>query len=113
MVAPTRPATPAGRVRTQPALHKKNGTVTVTSSGFGVDQEDRQDIEISSFVTEPASVRISVGVTRSLDVKFEFLKLQVDIEMPCYAEEVHEVAERVANEAAAILQEELARWNLS
>lgn len=98
------------RVRPRPVLDKVEGTIEVRGSGYGIDQEERSVIEVTPFVSEPAYVRVNVGLTEAMGTKFEFVRVDVGITMPCYPEEVNEVVERVAEQASLLLQEEINRW---
>jgi len=100
------------RIRPRPVSDKHEGTITVMSSGFGVEQEDRQEIEVEPFASEPAYVRVGIGITKALDVKFEFLRIDVAVTMPCYPSEVSEVSARLSDEAYRILVEEQERWGI-
>lgn len=48
--------------------------------------EDSTTLEVRKFVTEPAKVRISKGLTLNLG-NFESARLDVDFTVPCYLEE--------------------------
>lgn len=103
--------TPVRRTRVKPVQEKRNGSIMVMSSGFGIAQEDRQEIEVEPFEVEPAYVRINVGQTISTG-NYESLRVDVAITLPCYAEEVAEVSERVSEEVGRILLEEEKRWGV-
>lgn len=90
-------------------------TKTITTRIYGRDEEEiTEDVEY--FETEPAKVRIANGVTRSLaDVNggnsYEFVRVDVAIEVPCYREHVEatlaEVATQVQDELASQIEEYL------
>lgn len=91
----------------RPAIQEHESTIEVTSSSYGAKEEDRRVLDVHQFQTEPAFVRISHGATRKLEQDFEFLRVDVAITVPCYKEEVNEVALRVSDEVARILGSEL------
>lgn len=67
-------------------------TVTVTrtyrASGKDVSEEqDSDNLNVRTFVTEPAKVRLGYGLTINMG-NYESARVEVSIEVPCYAEEV-------------------------
>lgn len=75
------------------------------------ETEQEYTIGVHKFITEPAIVRVSAGVTRSLgEGTFEFLRLDVSISMPCYAEQVNEVFNAVAEDVSVKLAEEQEKY---
>lgn len=63
-------------------------SVKLVSRGEVVDGHvEEVALEVHDFVTSPAFVRASVTETRSL-AEYESVKIEVAIQMPCYAEEV-------------------------
>lgn len=99
------------RTRPRPVAITHAGSVRVTSSAFNVDDEERRDIEIVPFLTEPAYVRINAGTTKNLG-NYESLRVDVSVTIPCYVEEITEVTARVSDEVAALLNDELRKWNV-
>lgn len=82
--------------------------VTVSTKLSRQDQEDQEHtLEVHKFITEPAHVRVSAGVTRSMgEGTFEFLRLDVSISMPCYKEQIDETFTKVADMVCIKLEEE-------
>lgn len=58
----------------------------------GQPSQNNQDLEIHSFVTEPASVRVSLGMTVNLG-NYESARIDVSLTVPCYKEEVEDAFE--------------------
>lgn len=68
--------------------------VTVEVSRLGEvssSKEEAELIEVAPFVTNPAYVSFAVGLTKGTGVKYEFIRLDVRLSMPCYKEEVDQV----------------------
>jgi len=84
-------------------------TVTVLSSAFGVEENKRETRCVHKFLTEPAYIRVNAGTTKNLG-NYESLRLDVALTVPCYVEEIPEVFERVADEVANLLDEELKKY---
>mgnify|MGYP000843960957 FL=1 len=81
--------------------------LTVTASRAGVpDEEKIKVIEVRSFVTDTANVRVSAGVTKNL-TNYEFLRVDVSISAPCYVEEIEEVRARLGVLVSDSLTEEV------
>lgn len=55
-------------------------------------QEEEEIVEIRRFVTEPAKVSVELGMTVNLG-NYEFAKVTVGLEAPCYIEEIDATAE--------------------
>lgn len=104
-VARRRPSRPEVEVR------QRDAVLTVKTSAFGVKEEDRKVIEVEKFMVEPAYVRIEAGATKKIG-DYESLRVDVSISVPCYVEEVSEVADRVAGEVEAILGSELEHYGV-
>lgn len=78
----------------QEQIEGKKGTLSVTVKRTQVgtvkeDSEEREQIEVSRFVTDPAYVTVAVGVTKNLG-NYESLRMEVRVSLPCYIEEVDE-----------------------
>lgn len=94
------------RARTGDTLTGQS-VVTVQASGVCVENGDRRDIiEVTQFVTEPAYVRVSAGVTKKL-ADYESLRVDVSMSVPCYVEEIDTVFPRVAARVSELLTEEV------
>lgn len=83
--------------------------VSVKSSGVSVPEEKRKIISVERFVTDPAFIRVSAGVTKNLD-NYEFLRVDIAVTVPCYVEEIDKVQPRVANMVAGMLDEEVEQY---
>lgn len=85
----------------------KEGKIRVHSSQFGVEAEDVQIIEVSTFPegTVPAYVHVGAGRTINLG-DYNSLKLDVSITLPCYVEEVEDVRNTLSTRVSEILAEE-------
>lgn len=72
----------------------KNSTVMVRRTITKVGSEptttaDEDIISVYKFVTEPAEVEVSIGLTMNTS-KYDFAKMQVSVRIPCYKEEIGE-----------------------
>lgn len=76
--------------------------------------EDRREEEFDSevFQTDPAYVRVAHGVTKSIG-DYESLRVDVAITMPCYKEQLDEVASQVGDRVALMMERELDAYGLS
>lgn len=101
---------PARRTRSraaQPDVQTEETKVLVTTSLNKDDPQEREEvIEVHQFVTTPAQVKVSAGMTVSI-AKFEFLRVDVAVTMPCYKEEIEEAIPLVADIVSAHLTAEL------
>ena len=69
------------RVRT--VTQETHDTVlSVFASHVGVESEKREVIEVRQFMTDPAFVRVSAGVTKNLG-NYESLRVDVAVTAPC------------------------------
>jgi hypothetical protein len=107
MAATGRRVRPAQR----PESQEHESVASVMSSAYGVEETDRRPIAVHKFESDPAFVRINHGVTKNLG-NYESLRLDVAITVPCYPEEVHEVAPRVSEEVARLLEAELEAYQV-
>jgi len=76
-------------------IRKLNSTVWLTrelkvGKEVVLSEESEEAIAAHVFVTEPAKVRISKGMTIKM-AKFQFARFDCEVNLPCYAEEVPEV----------------------
>jgi hypothetical protein len=95
----------------RPEVATADETIRVMSSAFGVEESEREDIETRKFAAEPAYVRINAGVTKNMG-NYESLRLDVSVTVPCYTEEIEEVAERVSDKVAEMLEDELKKYEV-
>jgi hypothetical protein len=111
------------RTTKQPARKSRNGTfgsdgersgrsevyVTKTlEAGPRVvsETEDRSLIAVHRFITEPAMVGVSMGITLNLN-HYEFARIDVSVTMPCYKEETDETYRYAQSWAKSRLQTEI------
>lgn len=76
-------------------IEGKTGTLSVTTNKTQIgtvkeDSEEREQIEVSRFVTDTAFVTFACGVTRNMG-NYESLRMEVRVTLPCYVEEIDEV----------------------
>jgi hypothetical protein len=73
--------------------------------------EEEYTLGVHRFITEPARVSVNMGVTKSTgEGTYEFVRLDVRIDIPCYAEQVNEVYPIVSDMVADRLEEELDKF---
>ena len=71
-------------------------TAEVTRLGQAISSKEEVElIEVAPFVTSPAYVSFAAGVTKGTGVKYEFLRLDVRLSMPCYREEIDQAYPQV------------------
>lgn len=101
------------RQRPRPAVIQTEGTIIVRSTAMPAPgtEEEVKEIVVAQFQTEPAYVRINAGVTKNLG-NYESFRCDVSITMPCYPEEVQEMTQKVSNEVARLLDEELQKYQI-
>ncbi len=74
---------------------------------MGQTTEKREVIKVRAFSTDPARVGVRKGLTLSIAPgSYEFARIDVTIEVPCYVEEIREVYEQVNDFVAERLGEE-------
>jgi hypothetical protein len=97
--------------RNRPAVTEQthDTVLNVMSSSFGIEENERTVIGVRKFATEPAYVRVNAGTTKNLG-NYESLRVDVSITLPCYAEEIPTVFEKVADEVAGLLADELKKY---
>lgn len=89
---------------------EKRVTRKLFSSGEQVgDEETEITSDIHVFVTEPAYVRISHGMTSNMG-NFESLRIDVAVTMPCYREDVDETRARISDYVAECLESEVGSY---
>lgn len=67
-------------------LETAQGTILVTRSCYGTQQESRETISVPIFNTSPARVRVVGSVTRNLG-DYNSARVEVMVEVPCYPED--------------------------
>lgn len=98
------------RTRAQPVAQNIAGRPTVTS--MYRENEDRRnlDLEVRTFATEPAYVRVSSGMTQNMG-NYESLRVDVAVTLPCYVEEIDDALVVAADKVSLFLEEEMGRYN--
>lgn len=97
------------RVKSKPVKQTAQTTLIVNASLYGRKNDRIEKIEIQPFVTEPAYVRASAGVTRNLG-EYESLRVDVSITVPCYPEEIDQVYTNLTDKVCELLDEEVSRY---
>ncbi len=92
--------------RAKVATATEETVMMVTASGVGVDDEKRKVIAVRKFETDPAYVKVSAGVTKSTG-KFEFLRIDVSVSVPCYVEEIEKVQRNTEELVSTMLTESI------
>lgn len=95
--------------RRRSSTEAKQSKIQVLKSVAGSEEDFDEVLEVHQFVTDPARVRISVGVTKSLG-DYEFLRVDVSVEIPCYVEEIDAAYEYAARTASERLEEEVVSY---
>jgi hypothetical protein len=91
----------------KPTEQVEETKVHVSVAPPGADSKHKEEVlEVRKFVTEPAYVRVSAGVTRSTG-NYESMRIDVAISMPCYAEQVDDTVAAVSDMVAARLDVEI------
>lgn len=68
-------------------MQRQQGILTVSRTAYGRTVERQESIEVAAFLTDPARVRVSGGVTRNLG-DYNSARVEVTVELPCYATEM-------------------------
>lgn len=86
--------------------------LTVTTTALGEEKQTQDTIQVSRFMTEPAYVRASAGVTRNMG-NYQSLRVDVSLTVPCYVEEIDAMFPMVADRVAALLDSEVKNYEQS
>ena len=100
---------PERRARTSPTRPERltaSSMKRVTVSVYGEETNKLEEMDIHSFETEPAYVRVNAGTTKNLG-NFESLRIDVSISVPCYVELVGRTYEAIAQEVSERLYSEV------
>lgn len=81
------PRAPRRPTAALPAVQHQQGMITVSRTAYGRTAERQESIQVEAFLTDPARVRVSGGVTRNLG-DYNSARVEVMVELPCYATEV-------------------------
>jgi len=82
------------------------GVLTVSTTVFNQTAEERRHIEIRPFATDPARVGVKLGRTINLG-NYESARIDVSLDIPCYAEEATGIYKSVLAEVSSLLSEEV------
>lgn len=69
--------------------------------------DEMEEVEVQCFETEPARIKVSAGATKKLDQDYEFLRVDVGADIPCYVERMDQTFEYAAEWVADRLYEEI------
>lgn len=83
--------------------------VTVTPFKGAKVKQKSEKMTVHRFVTEPAYVRVSAGVTKNTG-DYESLRVDVAVTCPCYKEEVDDTVDRLSEYVADRLDREIAEY---
>lgn len=87
-----------------------NKSTTVTAKERKLDEVVEVDEgSVKEFKTEPAYVRVGAGVTKNMG-DYESLRVDVSISAPCYREDVDVTFNKVAEEVAKKLSDEVDKY---
>ena len=95
--------------RAESTSAKAKGTVhvkTLKSRNVLTDEKAEVEFDAEIFDTEPAYVRISHGVTKSIG-DYESLRIDVSLSVPCYKEQIDQIARDCGERVAIMLEDEL------
>ena len=82
------------------------GHKRVRTTHLGSETESTEELDVQTFETDPAYVRVNVGTTKSIG-EYESLRVDVSISMPCYKEEIETMIPKIADVAAEHLDEQI------
>ena len=97
------------RVRVRPSKQGTGGRKTLTVSKGGKEKVTIKDAKIKKFTTDPVYVRIGAGVTKNMG-DYESLRVDVSISMPCYREDMDKTFDKVAEDVAKRLSDEVDKY---
>lgn len=90
-------------------LREEEGHIIVTATRFGKkDKEQVKKIKVRPFVTDPARVAVRHGAWFSTG-KMRGVKVDVEVNMPCYREEVISTFKKVRNLTDKFMEKEVER----
>ncbi len=77
-------------------MKKEEALVEVTRTLHDKEAENEETrVKIRPFITDTARVSVKYGLTIST-AQFEFARVDILVEVPCYVEEISDVYEKVA-----------------
>ena len=76
------------------------------------EEEAEIEFEAEIFETEPAYIRVSHGVTKSIG-DFESLRVDVAITLPCYKETIEDLVDDLGDRVGLMLERELDEYGIN
>lgn len=86
-------------------------TTTVRSKRILSEDKAEVEFEAEIFESDPAYVRVSHGVTKSIG-DYESLRIDVAITVPCYLEMIEDTAKDAGETVAVMMEDELDAYGL-
>lgn len=101
---------PSRRRRTKaiPSMKVVESRMRVSASIYGTEDE-YEEVDVHAFVTEPAYVNVTAGTTKNLG-NYESLKVAISYTVPCYREQMEQVADVLGDTVAARLEDEVSKY---
>ena len=87
-------------------LKSEETVVTVSVENLGTTKEREEVTQVRVFATEPARITVRKGVTIPVG-DFQFARVDVELSLPCYREEVKRAYPLVANWVEDKVKEEI------
>lgn len=84
----------------------KEGTILVSKTILGQTTQKEEKIEIRPFLTDTASMSMSLGRTKNIG-NYENVKVSVMVTAPCYKEEMIQVFKQVEALTKKLINEQL------
>ena len=99
------------RSRDAETVKVEEAKVSVTVQPFGAEATRKEEvIEVHKFITEPAYIRVSAGVTKSTG-NYESLRIDVSYTIPCYREQITDkLYSEISDAVAARLDSEINQY---
>lgn len=89
------------------------GKITVNSElwadGEIIDENEAEEIVVQRFESEPAYITVGAGLTKQ-PRKYESLRVDVRVSMPCYPEQLDQTFENIAEYVAVKLEDEMDKY---
>ena len=102
------------RSKVKPVLQEHKSTRKVMRQFFSSgepdsDEEVLEESDVHVFVTEPAYIRVSHGMTINMG-NYQSLRVDVAVTLPCYVEDVDVQRQRISDYVADSLEGEIALY---
>jgi len=92
------------------SLTRRETKIRVTQTLKGSEEDQENILSVKTFVTSPATVGVKLGRTINLG-NFEYARIDVDVSVPCYVEEIAEVYAKTMQIAEFMIQEKVKEIN--